>query len=215
MPMGCNMGPMQERTGRQVTGFVLMGGKSLRMGCDKALLRLATGETLLDRAVGTLRSVADSVLLVGPAKEYSGLWRGEIVEDIYAERGPLGGIHAALRHSTTELNFVLAVDSPYVTRALIEYLVDQARASDALVTVARIDGKLQPLCAVYRRAFAAVAEEVLASGENTAHRAIERTSVRMLTEEELRAAGFGASLFANVNTPEEFEKLRPWQTTAR
>ncbi len=215
MPMGCNMGPMQERTGRQVTGFVLMGGKSLRMGSDKALLRLATGETLLDRAVATLRAVADSVLLVGPAKEYSGLWRGEIVEDVYAERGPLGGIHAALRHSTSELNFVLAVDLPHVTRALIEYLVDQARASNALVMVARIDGKLQPLCAVYRREFAAVAGEVLASGENAVHRAIERASLRMLTDEELHAAGFGGELFANVNTPEEFEKLRPWQTTAR
>ncbi len=215
MPMGCNMGPMQERTGRQVTGFVLTGGKSLRMGIDKALLRLATGETLLDRAVATLQPVVDNVLLVGPATAYSRLWRGEIVEDIYPDRGPLAGIHAALRRSTTELNFVLAVDLPHVTRALIEYLVNQATASDALVTVARIDGKLQPLCAIYRRGFAAVAEEVLASGENAVHRAIERASVRMLTDEELREAGFGAGLFANVNTPEEFEKLRPWQTTAR
>jgi len=213
--MGCNMGPMQERAGRQVTGFVLMGGKSLRMGSDKALLRLATGETLLDRAVAALRPAADSVLLVGPATKYSGLWRGETVEDIYVERGPLGGIHAALRHSATELNFVLAVDLPHVTRALIEYLVDQATASDALVAVARVDDKLHPLCAVYRRGFADVAEKALARGENAVHRAIVQGSVRILTEEELRKAGFGAGLFANVNTPEEFERLGRWQTTER
>ena len=87
-----------------------------------------------------------------------------MVEDVFRECGPLGGIHAALRASAAELNLMLAVDVPFVSAGLVEFLIARARGSAALVTVARAGGRWQPLCAVYRREFADAAEKALQLG---------------------------------------------------
>ena len=103
-----------------VTAFVLAGGKSSRMGSDKAFLRLGD-ETLLSQALKLTSAVVSEVCIVGDAKKFAAF--GRVVEDVYRERGPLGGIHAALSGSTTELNLMLAVDLPFVTPAFLQYLL--------------------------------------------------------------------------------------------
>src|SRR5947209_17610572 len=84
-----------------VTGFVLAGGKSSRMGSNKALLTLQ-GATLLQRTHQLLQSVCERVFILGQRKLYGDF--GECIEDVYPDCGPLGGIHAALLNSPTELN---------------------------------------------------------------------------------------------------------------
>ena len=117
-----------------VTAFVLAGGKSSRMGSDKAFLRLGD-ETLLSQALKLASAVVSEVWIVGDAKKFAAF--GRVVEDVYRERGPLGGIHAALSSSTTELNLMLAVDLPFVTPEFLQYLLLRARESGAMVTVPR------------------------------------------------------------------------------
>lgn len=205
-----------------VTGFVLAGGQSNRMGRDKALLQLPAGETLLRHALALASAVTGRVMLVGPRTRYSEFAPAiPIVEDLYPGRGPLGGIHAALLRSETELNLVLGVDCPRVTPELLRFLLHVAAGTSALITVPRIAGYLHTVCAVYRRAFAPSAGRVLVESmseedeklaRNARHRVcIERliTAVphRIIEESELLAAGFGPELFANVNTPEEFQAL--------
>src|SRR6185369_14860860 len=139
---------------RALTGFVLIGGKSSRMGTDKALLRLPDGETLLEHAMAVLSSVASEVRLIGSNEKYADFTAtAQIVEDIFPERGPLGGIHAALASTDTDLNLILAVDTPAVTTVLLEYLVARVEATEALVVVPEIEGRLQPLCAANRKDF--------------------------------------------------------------
>src|ERR1039458_8060619 len=89
-----------------VTAFVLAGGKSSRMGSDKAFLQLGD-ETLLSHALKVAGTVAGEVRIVGDAKKFAAF--GQVVEDVYRERGPLGGIHGALSNSATELNLMLGV----------------------------------------------------------------------------------------------------------
>ena len=188
-----------------VTAFVLAGGKSSRMGSDKAFLRFGD-ETLLARALNVACAVAAEVRIVGDAKKFAGF--GQVVEDVYRDRGPLGGIHAALSNSTTELNLMLAVDLPFVGPKFLEYLLLRAQESGAMVTVPRAGRGLQPLCAAYRRGFVEVAERSLREGKNKIDRLFAGIETCVLEENELERAGFSVEMFRNVNTPEEFEKAK-------
>ena len=155
-----------------VTGFVLAGGKSSRMGQDKALMQLG-GRILLSHALELARAAAGSAQIVGSAEKFAAF--GTVVEDIYPGQGPLAGIHAALAGTRTELNLMVAVDMPFLQPELLSYLVAQARRTTAMVVVPVAGGRLQPLCAVYRRAFAEVAERSLRAGENKIDRLVRRS----------------------------------------
>src|ERR1022692_1796718 len=109
---------MGDASGRDVTAFILAGGKSTRMGADKAFVDYE-GRTLLARALDLARSVTADVRIVGSREKFAPF--APVVEDVFRDCGPLGGIHAALRASLTELNLVLAVDTPFVSWAFAQY----------------------------------------------------------------------------------------------
>jgi molybdopterin-guanine dinucleotide biosynthesis protein A len=186
-----------------VTAFILAGGKSTRMGTDKAFVMLE-GRTLLARMLELARSVCADVRIVGDPAKFGEF--APVVEDLFPGCGPLGGIHAALRSSQTELNLMLAVDMPFVSTAFLAFLIGRARDSKATVTVARTPEGWQPLCAVYRRAFADSAENALRAGRYKIDALFENTKTQVIEKEELHAAGFSAELFRNLNTPEQQRK---------
>jgi molybdenum cofactor guanylyltransferase len=196
----------------RVTAFVLAGGKSSRMGRDKAFLRWGE-ETLLAQALKTVSSVGEEVRIVGYASKYAAF--GQIVEDVYRDRGPLGAIHAALSGTTTELNLILAVDLPFVGAKFLEYLLVRAQESGATVTVPCAGSGLQPLCGVYRREFAEIAEQSLRAGKNRIDLLFAEIATCVIEENELAQAGFSAGMFRNLNTPEEFEAAQGARSTAR
>lgn len=178
------------------------------MGRDKALLRLTDGEALLEHALALAASVATEVKLIGPRARYaSARWASQLVEDIYTECGPLGGIHAGLVASATEWNLVLAVDMPSVTRELLEFLLRVARGRQKLVTVAKVAGGWQPLCAVYKKAFSTLAEQALREGRCKVDQAFPADNTYIITEDELRQAGFSPDLFANCNTERDWQQF--------
>jgi molybdopterin-guanine dinucleotide biosynthesis protein A len=196
---------VNDGTESGVTAFVLAGGKSSRMGSDKAFLRLGD-ETLLDRVLKSAHAVAGDVRIVGDAKKFAAF--GRVVEDVIRDRGPLGGIHAALVSSATELNLMLAVDLPFVRSEFLEYLLLRARESTAMVTVPQAGGGLQPLCAAYRRGFAEVAEQSLRQGTNKIDLLFAAVETRVIEEDEWTRSGFSTDMFRNLNTPEELEKAQ-------
>jgi molybdopterin-guanine dinucleotide biosynthesis protein A len=186
-------------------GFLLAGGKSSRMGADKAFLDFG-GQTLLDRALTVMGAVCGKVTIVGdPDKfaQYGSSKYGSVVADIFPGCGPLAGIHAALVHSPAELNLMLAVDMPFVSRELLAFLLAAAGETDAMVTVPRPSHGLQPLCAIYRRDFCEVAERALRAGKYKIDAAFSSVSVRVIEEDELAAAGFSEQSFFNLNTPQD------------
>ena len=189
-----------------LSAFVLAGGRSSRMGTDKAFLQFG-GRTLLVRALDLLRALTPEVRIVGSAAKFAP--HGRVIEDIYASRGPLAGIHAALSASTTELNLVLAVDLPFVSEALLRFIVEQARAASAVVTVPRIAGGYQPLCAVYRRTFGPLAQAALEAGRNKIDALFAATTRRIVEEPELSRFAFSAAMFDNLNTPEDLRRAIP------
>ena len=186
-----------------VSAFVLAGGKSTRMGSDKAFVVL-DGETLLHHALQAVRTVTHQVMIVGLKSKFSSY--APVVEDMFPERGPLGGIHAALMRTGTELNLVLAVDLPFIKPAFLTYLCNRARESQAAVVIPRAAGGWQPLCAVYRKEFGALAEKALAVERNKIDSLFEDVSVAPIEEREITDAGFRLDMFRNINTQEELKE---------
>jgi molybdopterin-guanine dinucleotide biosynthesis protein A len=194
-----------DRCVENATAFILAGGKSSRMGADKAFLELG-GRTLLARALELAKTVAAQVQLVGDKAKFAPF--GTVVEDIYPGRGPLGGIHAALMSTTTDFNLMLAVDLPFIGPQFLMYLLSEAQRTKAVVTVARTGGGFQPLCAVYRKEFADVAEQALQAGNNKIDSLFRRVNTRVIDEEELAKAGFDIRIFQNLNTPEDWDRAK-------
>jgi molybdopterin-guanine dinucleotide biosynthesis protein A len=188
-----------------LSASILAGGKSTRMGTDKALV-LLDGRTLLSRMLDLARQLTSNVHIIGDPGKFAPF--SSTIEDIFPGCGPLGGIHAALRSSLTDLNVILAVDVPFVSLTLLDYLISRATSSDANVTVARAAGGFQPLCAVYRRSFADAAENALRARHYKLDTLFAPTTTQVIEEAELEASGFSPRIFRNLNTPEELAEAR-------
>lgn len=181
--------------------FVLAGGKSSRMGKDKAFLEL-DGRTLLARALELAGSVISNVTIVGDGAKFFPL--GRTIDDVFPGQGPLAGIHAALAASNSPLNLMLAVDLPFIQKEFLQYLLSEASRGSAVVTVPRTIHGWQPLCAVYRREFAELAERALHNGKNKIDPLFAQVETRIVSEEELSCMNFPEAMFRNLNTPEEW-----------
>jgi molybdopterin-guanine dinucleotide biosynthesis protein A len=189
-----------DRRMSEVSAFVLAGGQSTRMGTDKAFLELE-GKPLISRALALAKTVVSDVRILGSPEKFRAY--GMVVEDEFPNHGPLGGIHAALRCSTADLNLILAVDMPFVETRFLEYLLHQANRHSAVVTVPRAGGGWQPLCSVYRRPFADLAQTALEQGRNKIDPLFDRTEICVIEEHDLEREGFSAEMFRNLNTPED------------
>jgi molybdopterin-guanine dinucleotide biosynthesis protein A len=105
-------------------------------------------------------------------------------------------------------HLILAVDVPFVSSALLEYVVNRAKSAGATVTVPRAANGLQPLCAVYRRDFRNIAEKALRAGQYKIDALFDPAHTQILHEEELRSTGYSTEQFRNLNTPEDLAKAR-------
>lgn len=188
-----------------ITAFILAGGKSARMGSDKAFLQLG-GRSLLSRALDLARAITPDVRIVGDPEKFAGF--GQVVPDIYPDRGPLGGIHAALSITPTDSNLVLGVDLPFLDLRFLQFLIAEAQSADAMITVPWADGHFHPLSAAYRKAFLPTAEHALDQGRNKLDALFSEVPARVISEEELSAVGFDSAIFRNLNTPEDWEQSK-------
>lgn len=190
-----------------VSAFVLAGGQSTRMGQDKAFLRLG-GETLLERAKALAKSITEDVRIVGDPSKFGRY--GSVVADIYPDRGPLGGIHAALVQTPTDFNLIIAVDTPFIEQRFFDFLISEARNANSVVTVPRTGGHLHPLSAIYRREFATVAEKALIREQNKIDTLFANVQTRVIEEEEMARERFSSDMFRNVNTVNDWADAQAW-----
>jgi molybdenum cofactor guanylyltransferase len=206
----------------RLTGYVLAGGLSTRMGTDKSRLEIE-GRSFLERAHRALSAVCGGrVKIVVNEKQladFRALGRAdELIADIYPARGALGGLHAAFEDCRTEFAVVLAVDLPFVTPAALEKLArlaDSAGPAAAAVVPRQTDGRLQPLCAVYRVALCRdpLAARLAAGESLSVRRYLERLPVREIAETEIADDDH---LFFNINRPDDLRAaLREAETRGR
>ena len=198
--------------GRDFSGYVLAGGKSSRMKTDKTLLKIA-GRTFIERAVNVLESACGHPARVVLNSKQKNLFKSfsadfDRVFDVLENRGALGGIHAALRDCPGEFAIVLAVDLPFIDAKVIEKIMKTAVFENnySAVVPRQADGRLQPLCAVYRPAKCLPRIEKLLSENNSlpVRAFLETIPVKIIEEEFLSG---NRNVFANINTPADYEKL--------
>jgi len=198
-------------------GLVFAGGGARRMGCDKAALALG-GLTLLERAIRTVRAAGGTPLVLTPPRPAAALLGARQIDetDGGAPGGPLPALARGLREAAAAATgaarpgaarpgaarpiVALACDLPLVPSALLRMLVDLPGEWDAAVP--RAHGILQVLAAAYRPTCLPAIETALAAGDRSIHRWLGRVRLHVLEEETLSPHG-GASIFANVNTPED------------
>jgi molybdopterin-guanine dinucleotide biosynthesis protein A len=189
-----------------VEGFILVGGRSSRMGRDKALLSFG-GQQFRERIRDALHSVTRRVSLVGAKPEEAAVqgaagWPN--VPDVYEQWGALGGLHAALEACRAEWAAVVACDLPFVTGQLFARLAQLAEDYEAVVPV-QPDGRRQPLCALYRvRSCRELARELIAEGERRPREMLHRLRARLVAPEELMDLNGAQDFFRNINTQEEY-----------
>lgn len=182
----------------QLTGAVLCGGASRRMGRDKAALTLS-GQSFLALQADKLRAAgADELLLSGPHT----LPGARAVPDLLPGRGPLGGLHACLKAARHPHVLVLGVDLPRVSVSALRALLDayHANRADAAVCLSP-DGRPEPLIAVYRAALWRDVQALITDGP---------APVRALLDavDAIRLPYPGpASQLLNCNTPEDYRRL--------
>lgn len=189
-----------------MTGLLLAGGKSRRMGTDKRFLQVGVS-TLLERTLQALRVVFEEVLVV-IAQDSEPLDAPVlVVRDVIPNCGSLGGLFTGLKLAKTPYVFVVACDMPFLEPRVIEAFIK--RRGDADVLMAKADG-LQPMHAVYGKRCLPVIEDMLKSGD----RAIQHITqspllkVRLLEKQHLQQIDSSGKSFVNVNTPADLEEAR-------
>lgn len=189
----------------EATGLILAGGKSRRMGVDKAFLELG-GETMLEIVAARLKSVLSEVIICG-GNEDNGIQHGlKVVPDIIKGSGPLSGIHAGLSAAKYQKSLVAACDMPFVSAGLAEFMIEQAQGYD--VAVPCHDNYLQPLFAVYDKNCLSVISEAIASSRNKVVDFYPRVRVNYVSKEYLSKFADVEVMFFNVNTPVDLGRAR-------
>jgi molybdopterin-guanine dinucleotide biosynthesis protein A len=185
-----------------ITGVVLAGGKSSRMGQNKALMTLG-GKRLVDRVAAVMRNVFDTLLMVTNTPEVYADLGVPMVQDVWPDKGSLGGIYSAIHHVNTPYCLVVACDMPFLQAAMLHYLITQM--SDYDVVVPDVLGELQTLHAIYSKACLQPIARCLAMDRLRIAGFFPDVRVRTVTASELQPYDPALLAFQNLNTPEEFQ----------
>ena len=205
-----------------VTGVILAGGKSRRMGQNKALLPLGE-DSLIEHVIRRVHRVTDERLLITNAPaEYAHLGL-PMHKDIIPDVGALGGIYTGLTHASHDVVVCVACDNPFLQPKLLSYLISILGEYDAVMPYTYSSNTdiavtnpshstdqmtLQTLCAVYAKRCLPVIEQMLNESDLRVHALQERANILTLAPEIWKTYDSKGHSFFNVNTPEDFEKAQ-------
>jgi molybdopterin-guanine dinucleotide biosynthesis protein A len=185
------------------------------MGRNKSLLKVGD-TTVIERVRDLLKSIfQDVILITNDPEEYKFLGL-TMFEDVYKHRGPLAGIHSGLVHSSTDVNYIISCDIPFMTQEMIKYLVDYK--TDKKVTIAKAVGFIQQLAGKYSKACVSEAEEMLKEQIKAERRddiqrkrrcnvlkLVDRVGAEIIDAEKLPF--YNEDLYFNMNKTEDYELL--------
>jgi len=189
----------------EVSVVILAGGRSRRLGMDKALLKL-DGEWLLERIANALASLSEELLVVVDDPDKLGHLGLRTVEDVRRGLGPLGGIYSGLRAMRHERGLFVACDMPLLNLDLLRYMVSLSRDFD--VVIPRIGDNVEPLHAVYSKACAMPVAHLLEQGDLRIVHFFPRVRVRHVEQAEVDVFDPQHWSFFNINTADDLERAR-------
>ncbi|GAA0138211.1 molybdenum cofactor guanylyltransferase [Paenibacillus sp. YSY-4.3] len=198
------------------TGIILAGGKSSRMGSNKAVLPIG-GQPVIQRlACELLKAGGEAVISCGSSSAYAELGL-PLLQDAYPGCGPLAGLHAGLAASPHKWSLVVGCDMPFANAALFRFMAEQAQKLEEQrsnghkerieALISRVGDQAQPLMAMYRCSVLPGLERTLEEGRLRVNQWISGLSAKYISEEELsRISGLPAELAVfNMNRPEDYQ----------
>ena len=188
-----------------LTIAILAGGRSSRMGTDKAFVRVL-GRPLIEEILSQSAGLGlESLIVTNRPAEYAYLGV-PLFGDVLPEKGPLGGLYSALHSATRPHVLCIACDMPFVVRPLLDYLISLIPEGDAIVP--RLDGEAEPFRAIYSRACLAPIRAALDAGRMRMISFFPDVRVRFVDEAEIDQFDPQHLSFFNVNTPDDLEQAR-------
>jgi len=184
-----------------IKGFILAGGKSRRMGTDKALLSFQ-GKTLLKHMICLIEPLCDKVLISGQNSDYTG-FDVEMIPDLYSNCGPIAGIFSALKYSVYDWNLMVSVDAPFVNEELFHLLISNIGEYDCIIP--QHTAGVEPLIALYSRRTLPVIEEMIKSGDYRLTNLLTKINTRYVDCSDLIKKY--PRLFVNINRMEDYQSI--------
>ncbi|MBI5699276.1 molybdenum cofactor guanylyltransferase [Candidatus Saganbacteria bacterium] len=176
--------------------IILAGGKSSRLGKDKAFVKFE-GVPIIERILSVLGTLFGKCLIVTNTPEKYADLGCRVVTDVYQGVGPLGGLHAGLTASDSERNLVTACDMPLINQELVKYLIN-VKGQDAVVPV--VKGFPEPLLAVYSKKCLPAIDKMIRGGQYKISRLYDKVATKFIDEKELREIDPELLSFCNINT---------------
>lgn len=190
-----------------ITAVILVGGRSRRMGLDKAFLEVA-GQPLVERLIHILQDCFDQLLLVGDRPERFNAYGLPVVPDLYPGSS-LGGLYTGLHQAPTDRIFATSCDIPFPNSSLIRLLCDQKQGADAVVPVTARGP--EPLFALYHRTCLPPMQAALEAGDFRIMTLLKQLQVLEVGPDQLALLDPADRCLLNLNTPEEYAVCRELQ----
>lgn len=188
-----------------MNSIILAGGKSSRFGENKAFIDI-NGLPLIEHTFNLLNKIFEKVCISANSHSQYSFFNAPIITDIFKDCGPMGGIHAALKGSSSFETFFAACDMPFLKKEIILYLKDQIGNFDAVVP--KFKEKLHPLCAVYTKNCLPKIELQLTNKDYKLTNFIKSINAKIINESEIKHLDKQGKSFTNINTKEEYERIR-------
>lgn len=187
------------------TVAILAGGKSSRMGTDKAFVRVL-GKPLIEDILDHLHGLgAETIIITNTPESYRYLGV-PLFTDVLPDKGALGGIYSALYHSSHPHTLCVACDMPFVVRPFLDHLISLIPEGEAIVP--RLGKEAEPFRAIYSRTCLGPIRAALEAGKMRIISFFPDVRVRFVDEAEIDRFDPHHLSFFNVNTPEDLESAR-------
>jgi molybdenum cofactor guanylyltransferase len=198
-----------ERRKNAMTGLIMAGGKSRRLGQDKRFLMLG-GKTCLQRVLDSYKGFFDEILIVADAKGPFQLMGVRVVEDLIPGAATLGGLYTGLSHAACDRVFAAAVDMPCLSPETIQIVLARAERGDIIIP--DLNGRLQPMHAVYSKVCLPYLKELIDRSQLKVQDlcAIPELRVHRIPQSVFEAVDPELRSFFNINTPEDLAVARNW-----
>jgi molybdopterin-guanine dinucleotide biosynthesis protein A len=193
------------KTKNNITGIILSGGQSLRMGENKAFIKI-DGIPIINRIHSVFKKLFQEVIIVTNQKELFSNFDAKIYVDIIPDCGVLAGLYTGLFFSSFPYSFCVACDMPYLKESVIEFLIGGLNDFDAIVPKT-VDG-LQPLHAVYSKKCLPAIRNTIQDGKSKILDFYPMVKIKLVEEQEFHFLDPGMESFINVNTPEQLRLVQ-------
>ena len=188
--------------GNQITGVILAGGKSRRMGYNKALLQIGN-QTIIQRVLASLKQVTSSQLIVTNFPEEYEFLDLPMKSDILPGKGAFGGIYTGLSVSETPYCLVVACDMPFLNVDLLQYMTQIVQGYD--IVIPKHSKGYEPLCAIYAKSCTPHIEKLLKANQLRIIEIFSYVRVREVSESEIKNYDVDGWMFFNINTHEDYQ----------